>query len=121
MIVLYARCNRNTSVDNQLEKINRFAIKHNLSIGKSYIDEGYSCLEERPALNSLLSNIKLDKIDTIIMTDIARLSRNYLKVQEYEMLFKKYNVKILYIDYEELEWEQKIELQSMQDILQKMK
>ena len=121
MIVLYARSNRNASVDNQLEIINRFAIIHNLSISKSYIDEGYSCLEERPALNLLLSDIKLNKIDTIIMTDIARLSRNYLKVQKYEILFKKYNIKILYIDYEVLEWEQKIELQSMQDILQKMK
>lgn len=69
--------NQGTSIDRYVEKQND---DHNGPWGKivgEYIDEGYSGKDlNRPALRRLLIDIKKGLIDTVIMTEISRLSRN---------------------------------------------
>ncbi len=72
------------SIKNQLTASRRHVDKlndeYNGRWGKiigEYIDEGYSGKDlNRPALRRLLGDIKKGLIDTVIMTEISRLSRN---------------------------------------------
>ena len=75
--------NEEGSIKNQLAACRRHVEKLNAENGRwgnvvgEYVDEGYSGKDlNRPALRRLLSDIKHGLIDTVVMTEISRLSRN---------------------------------------------
>ncbi|MGE0171198.1 MAG: recombinase family protein [Oligoflexales bacterium] len=72
------------SIKNQLEALDRWVRGENLKydgkwgqITDSYVDDGYSGKDlRRPQVRRLLSDIAKGKVDTVIMTEVSRLSRS---------------------------------------------
>jgi len=67
---------QHTSIINQTNQIKYYAEKNGYTIKASYVDEGISgsSIEKRPALKRLLKNA--EKGDTIVVTNLDRLSRS---------------------------------------------
>lgn len=67
----------NYSIDEQTERLKAYCKAKDLSIYKIYTDGGYSGGNtNRPALNSMLDDIKRNVFDTVIVYKLDRLSRS---------------------------------------------
>ena len=65
------------SIDSQLRMIKEYCEKNDYSIVEVYNDAGYSGKDlMRPAMQKLLADIKLKKIDKLIAIKVDRLTRN---------------------------------------------
>ena len=65
------------SVQNQIDRLKKYAEENNLAIVDMYIDEGYSAgSKNRPELQRLLKD--LHRFDLIIFTKLDRFTRNVL-------------------------------------------
>ncbi|GHU56100.1 recombinase [Clostridia bacterium] len=87
-IACYARYSAeksdNESVENQFSIIEHY-VKNQRDLLKSklfkYFDLGFSGVSlERPQIQQLLTDVRMRKIDVVIVKDFSRLSRNYLDV-----------------------------------------
>ena len=91
MIGIYARLSReddklgvSESIDNQINFLKNYAQKQNLTIYKTYIDDGYTGTNfDRPGFKNLISDIENKKIDTVITKDLSRLGRDYIDTGYY--------------------------------------
>ena len=65
-----------------------------------FSDDGYSGTNfNRPAFNSLLTEIEAGRVGTVIVKDMSRFGRNYLQVGFYtEMMFTKKNVRFIAVN-----------------------
>lgn len=102
-VVLYARVSHDEqkkygfSIENQLEKLRKYAEDNNMIVVAEYVDEGYSAGNtKRPELQRLLS--QLNKFELIIFTRLDRFSRNVLDANEMVQLFNRSNVSIKAIE-----------------------
>lgn len=85
---LYCRLSRDdgedrksNSITHQKEILTDYAEKHGFGNTEFYIDDGYRGTNfNRPAFQKLMSEIDDGKIETIIVKDMNRLGRDYLKV-----------------------------------------
>lgn len=81
------------SIRTQLQELRQYAKEHNYSIVGEYLDEGYSGgLLHRPALDKLLNDIKLNKIELVLFVKLDRWFRSvahYYKIQE---ILEEHNV-----------------------------
>lgn len=65
------------SIDSQLRMIKEYCEKNDYSIVAVYNDAGHSGKDlMRPAMQKLLNDIKLEKIDKLIAIKVDRLTRN---------------------------------------------
>lgn len=79
----------------QEQKIDSYIKAMNYNKVGSYIDDGYSGKSlERPAIQKLITDIKLNKIDIVIIYKLDRLSRNVKNVLELVELFQQHEVKL---------------------------
>ncbi len=85
---LYARLSRDdgedgesNSISNQRDILGKYAKQHGHKNISYYIDDGFSGTNfNRPDFQRLLSDVENDKIGTIIVKDMSRLGRDYLRV-----------------------------------------
>ena len=85
---LYCRLSVDDSVDgesnsitNQKDILGRYAKQHGYKNPQFYIDDGYSGTNfNRPDFQRMMSDVDDGKIDTIIVKDMSRLGRDYLRV-----------------------------------------
>lgn len=85
---LYCRLSVDDSVDgesnsitNQKDILGRYAKQHGYRNPQFYIDDGYSGTNfNRPDFQRMMSDVDDGKIDTIIVKDMSRLGRDYLRV-----------------------------------------
>lgn len=90
------------SIQNQIERLDKYVEENNLMLVDRFIDDGYSAgSTNRPELQRLLAN--LDKFDLIIFTKLDRFTRNVLDANEMVKLFEKHNVSIKAIDEEDVD------------------
>lgn len=90
------------SIQNQVERLERYANENNLMIVDNYIDEGFTAAnQDRPALQRLLKD--LHKIDLIIFTKLDRFTRNVLDANEMVKLFISKDVAIKAIDEDDID------------------
>lgn len=79
-----------------------FYLKNNsdLKLKDYYIDDGYTGTDfNRPDFQRLLTDMKNEKINTIIVKDLSRLGRNYIEVGNYlEQIFPLYNIRFIAIN-----------------------
>ena len=69
------------SIDNQLKLAEFYCDNNDLKIVGKYIDNGYSGTDfNRPSFQELLKDIDSGLINTIIVKDLSRFGRNYVKV-----------------------------------------
>lgn len=71
--------------------LEEYAQKNNFYNIKFYVDDGYSGTSfNRPAFKELIKNIDSGIVGTVIVKDMSRLGRDYLKVGYYsEVYFEK--------------------------------
>lgn len=90
------------SIENQLDRLRKYAEQNNLVIIEEFIDDGFSAGSmKRPALQKMLEN--LHRFDLIIFTKLDRFTRNVLDANEMVKEFQKYNVAIKAIDEEDID------------------
>ncbi|EAD1188751.1 DUF4368 domain-containing protein [Listeria monocytogenes] len=85
---LYCRLSRDdelqgdsNSIVNQKSILSKYAEEHRLLNTRFFIDDGVSGTTfDRPGLNEMLALIDEEKVSTVIVKDMSRLGRDYLKV-----------------------------------------
>lgn len=88
------------SIENQIIGAKEYCINHQFNIVDCYIDDGYSGGNlDRPDLNRMLNDMKVNKFDTIIIKDLSRLGRNFIQVGNLvEEVFPKNNIRLISIN-----------------------
>lgn len=106
--VLYARVSSEEqskygfSVQNQIERLKKYAEENNLAIVDIYVDEGYSAgSKNRPELQRMLN--ELHRFEMIIFTKLDRFTRNVLDANEMVNEFNRVGVSIKAIEEEDVD------------------
>lgn len=104
---LYCRLSRDdelkgdsNSIVNQKEMLARYAAEHNFDELKFFVDDGYSGTNfERPAWKELMELAEERMVGTIIVKDLSRLGRDYIKVGMYtDIIFPKLNIRFIAVN-----------------------
>ncbi len=104
---LYERLSRDdemqgesNSITNQNKYLEDYAVQHGFGNIQHFSDDGYSGTNfNRPAFNSLLTEIEAGRVGTVIVKNMSRFGRNYLQVGFYtEMMFPKKNVRFIAVN-----------------------
>lgn len=88
------------SITNRKKYLEDYAVQHGFGNIQHFSDDGYSGTNfNRPAFNSLLTEIEAGRVGTVIVKDMSRFGRNYLQVGFYtEMMFPKKNVRFIAVN-----------------------
>lgn len=104
---LYCRLSRDdelqgdsNSIRNQKAILQKYAAEHGFTNVKEFVDDGYSGTNfDRPDWNKLMELVDEGKVGTIIVKDMSRLGRDYLKVGMYtEMVFPNADVRFIAVN-----------------------
>lgn len=104
---LYCRLSRDdelqgdsNSIKNQKAILSKYAQEHGFTNPRFYVDDGYSGTNfNRPDFQQLMDEVNEGKVRTIIVKDMSRLGRDYLKVGFYtEITFPEANVRFIAIN-----------------------
>lgn len=87
------------SIIHQKQILQDYALKHSLTPTEIYVDDGFTGTNfDRPDFKRLLSDVENDLVKTVIVKDLSRFGRNYLKVGYYtEVLFPEKGVRFISI------------------------
>ena len=91
---------KSNSISNQKSIISKFCKDNNLKNLQYFVDDGYSGTNfNRPAWTELLDKIENGEVGTLVVKDMSRLGRDYLKVGFYtEVLFVEKGVRFIAIN-----------------------
>lgn len=104
---LYCRLSRDdelegesNSITNQKSILSKYAKDNGLTNTRFYVDDGYSGTNfNRPDFQRMLADINSGSIGTIIVKDMSRLGRDYLRVGMFtEITFPEANVRFIAIN-----------------------
>jgi len=104
---LYLRLSRDdelqgdsNSIVNQKAILSKYAKENHLPNPIFFVDDGFSGTNfDRPGWNDMLEQIEAGKVKTIIVKDMSRLGRDYLKVGFYtEVLFVEKGIRFIAIN-----------------------
>lgn len=104
---LYCRLSRDdelqgdsNSIVNQKNILEKYANDNNFSNIRFFVDDGFSGTNfQRPSWTELLGLIEDNQVGTLIVKDMSRLGRDYLKVGFYtEVLFVEKNIRFIAIN-----------------------
>lgn len=104
---LYCRLSRDdemegdsNSIVNQKAILEKYARDNSFSNPQFFVDDGYSGTTfDRPSWNTLLERIENNEVSVLIVKDMSRLGRDYLKVGFYtEVLFAEKCVRFIAIN-----------------------
>lgn len=89
--------NESNSIAMQRELLRKSAIFHGYEQIHCFIDDGYSGTDfKRPALLQMEEAIKAGYISAVLVKDVSRLGRDYLKIGYYvEQFFIQYKVRFI--------------------------
>lgn len=88
------------SIINQKQILSDFAVKHGLTNYRFYVDDGISGTTfDREGFKSMIADVESGEVGTVIVKDMSRFGRDYLKVGYYtEVLFAEYDVHFIAIN-----------------------
>ena len=104
---LYCRLSQEDTLDgdsnsiiNQKAILSKYASDNNYPTPKFYIDDGWSGTNfERPSFKEMIKDIEDGKVKTVIVKDMSRLGRDYLKVGYFsEIFFPDNDVRLIAIN-----------------------
>ena len=104
---LYCRLSRDdelsgdsNSIKNQKAILKKYADDHGFCNPQFYVDDGISGTTfDRPDFNRMIADVEAGKIKTIIIKDMSRIGRDYLKVGYYtEIVFPEADVRFIAIN-----------------------
>ena len=100
-VALYTRvstedqANHGVSLEAQRERLIEYAQEHEMKIVGIYTDDGISARKKysrRPALCSIIEDIKAGKIDIILFIKLDRWFRNIADFYEIQAILDKYKI-----------------------------
>lgn len=97
-IAIYCRVASKNRVEikKQKEILKNYCNENNYEIYKIYIDNGYSGIDDnRPNYNKLLNDLKKNVFDTIIVRDMSRLGRSFIKLEKVIKLLENNNCNLI--------------------------
>jgi Site-specific recombinases, DNA invertase Pin homologs len=103
-IYLYARLSQedeqagdSNSIINQRSILTKYAEENNLTPYEFVYDDGYSGTDwERPAFSQIIEDVEAGNVSTVVVKDLSRFGRDYLKVGFYsEILFPNHDVRLI--------------------------
>lgn len=88
------------SIVNQKNILSKYAKENGFKNLQYFVDDGFSGTNfNRPSWNDLIALIEENKVGTIIVKDMSRLGRDYLKVGFYtEVMFVEKNIRFIAIN-----------------------
>jgi len=88
------------SIQNQKLILQRYADEHHFFNTRFFVDDGVSGVSfEREGLQEMLREVEAGNVATVIVKDLSRLGRNYLKTGELiELTFPEYDVRFIAIN-----------------------
>ena len=94
------RDGESVSIENQKLLLQDYVRQRGWNEIDTYIDDGYSGTNfDRPGVKRLIEDVKAKKINLILVKDLSRLGRNYLKTGELiEVIFPEYDVRYIAIN-----------------------
>ncbi|OPH61816.1 hypothetical protein BC351_00825 [Paenibacillus ferrarius] len=105
-VVIYARVGSqeqaNVSLDRQIDSCKSFAVKNDLMIKGIYKQVGASAHGTQEKFESILSNMYQSNVETLLIEDWSRISRNAIEAMEIENRFKKNNKSIVTVNGDKL-------------------
>jgi len=105
-VALYARVSsdqqaeKHNSIPSQLRLLHEYALKHNMTIYKEYVDEAASALStDRPAFLEMIAETKkkFPSFQTILVWKLSRFARNRQDSIIYKTMLKKRGVEVISI------------------------
>ena len=88
------------SIANQKELVMDYLKSHpEIQISDTYVDDGYSGVDfERPEFQRMLSDIRENKINCVVVKDLSRFGRNYIESGRYiEKIFPMLGIRFIAI------------------------
>lgn len=88
------------SIANQNELVMDYLKSHpEIQISDTYVDDGYSGVDfERPEFQRMLSDIRENKINCVVVKDLSRFGRNYIESGRYiEKIFPMLGIRFIAI------------------------
>ena len=104
---LYCRLSRDDllkgdslSIQHQKDMLSKYAQDNGFSFIDYYVDDGYSGTNfDRPGFQKLITDVEDGKVGTVIVKDLSRLGREYLKAGYYtEIFFPEHDVRFIAIN-----------------------
>ncbi len=94
------RAGESESISNQKMILQKYADEHHFLNTRFFTDDGFSGVSfEREGFQSMIAEVENGNVSTVIVKDLSRLGRNYLKVGFYtEVLFPEKNVRFIAIN-----------------------
>lgn len=88
------------SIQNQKKILQKYAVEYGYKRTKVYVDDGISgTVFDRPGLKTMLSAIEKGLISAVLVKDMSRLGRDYLKVGYYtDRFFPDHNVRFIAVN-----------------------
>ena len=88
------------SIQHQKDMLSKYAEENGFSFTSYYVDDGYSGTNfNRPSFQKLIEDIEDGKVGIVIVKDLSRLGREYLKTGYYtEIFFPQNNVRFIAIN-----------------------
>jgi DNA invertase Pin-like site-specific DNA recombinase len=81
------------SIQNQKYMLLDHVLENNITEYEFYIDNGFSGSSlDRPAIKRMIADIKKGRIESVVVTDISRLARDYSAYSELERIFEEHGV-----------------------------
>lgn len=76
--------NMSVSIENQMNICKQYINENGLTLYNIYIDDGYSGANfDRPGFQNMINDLEMKRFGCIIVKDLSRLGRNFLKVSYY--------------------------------------
>ena len=115
-------CNSNNkeimySIKEQQHRIDEYCNKNNIMNRVRYVDIGKSAFDKnRNAFNKMIEDIKSEKINGIIVTDISKLFRNVTEIVEF--LSKQYmkDIDIISLNHQRESIKKSVNMEKKEDI-----
>ncbi len=86
-------------INKQENKIQNYCKQQGYKVFKSYIDNGYSANDKtRTGYNLMVEDLKQERFDMIITSDISRLCRCTSDLENFVNLIKKHNCNLIILN-----------------------
>ena len=87
------------SISNQKQLLMEYAISHELPSPRHFADDGVSGTRfDRPAFLEMMEEIEDGNIGTVLIKDMSRLGRDYLKVGQIVEMFRQRDVRLIAVN-----------------------
>ena len=87
------------SISNQKQLLMEYAVSHELPSPRHFADDGISGTRfDRPAFIEMMEEIEDGRIGTVLVKDMSRLGRDYLKVGQIVEMFRQKDVRLIAVN-----------------------